>query len=280
PIWRSKDLAYWEWAGQVYQGEVPLWARVEVPEAHDVWAPEISYDGKQYILTFAISTFGSWRSVIGVATAPKIDPAAPWLWRDLGPIVESNADTPFNAIDPCIVTSSEGGKSIVFGSQKQGIMLADLDPKSLTLTSEPRPIAARPDGSPMEAPYLVQRNGWWYLFVSYDACCKGVESTYNVRVGRSKSIAGPYVDHQNRPMLKGGGMQILRRRAPQAGPGHCSVLERNGQWYIAHHYYDMNADGRRTLSVRPIEWVDDWPRPGEPITEESAPKLGEAEGIG
>ena len=146
-----------------------------------------------------------------------------------------------------------------------------LDPatgKPGTPMQSPIKIAARPDSPAIEAPFIVRHDGYYYLFASFDFCCKGIESTYNVVVGRSERITGPYLDAEGREMLNGGGTQILAGAGSVRGPGHNAVLEEDsGRHWFLHHFYDANAKGVATLQVRPLIWdgVQGFPRVGEPI---------------
>ena len=82
--------------------------------------------------------------------------------------------------------------------------------------------------SAIEAPFIVSRDGKWYLFVSFDQCCQGIDSTYNVRVGRSDALTGPYVDRDGVPLTEGGGTLILSAYGQWKGPGHNGMLIEDG----------------------------------------------------
>ena len=79
--------------------------------------------------------------------------------------------------------------------------LSTTDTTTYSLASRVKPADAppRPPGLPdnwqaIEAPFIVHRGGYFYLFTSFDLCCRGIKSTYRTVVGRAKSITGPYVD--------------------------------------------------------------------------------------
>ena len=81
--------------------------------------------------------------------------------------------------------------------------------------------SAAPD--PEEGSYIVPHGGYYYLFVSSGSCCRGIGSTYEVIVGRSKKVTGPYVDPNGTAMTEGGGMELLGSDEGMIGPGSPSV---------------------------------------------------------
>jgi arabinan endo-1,5-alpha-L-arabinosidase len=111
---------------------------------------------------------------------------------------------------------------------------------------------------------MIQRDGWYYLFVSWDTCCKGVDSTYKIMVGRSKDVLGPYVDAEGNRMTDGGGTLVLERQGRWIGPGHNSVLNDNCKYYLVYHTYDGDNRGQSVLQIRPLTWdKNGWPKPGD-----------------
>jgi arabinan endo-1,5-alpha-L-arabinosidase len=276
PIRRSQDLFNWERIGSVF-GDVPDWAKADVPGAKDLWAPDISYFNGEYHLYYAVSTFGHNRSCIGLAVNSTLDPASPgYHWADRGKVVESFRKDDWNAIDPCLTLDEREQPWLAFGSFWSGIKLRRVDFK----TGKPSPddsnmhsLAARPRPGAVEAPFFLRKNRFFYLFVSFDFACKGADSTYKVKVGRSRSVTGPFVDRDGAAMLTGGGTLVLAGYGDIRGPGHNAVLSRDGRDWLVHHYYDASEGGIPKLRIRPLVWDDDgWPLAGEPI---SAP-LGSA----
>jgi arabinan endo-1,5-alpha-L-arabinosidase len=255
----------------VFRLDVPDWASKEVPGSTMVWAPDIALVDGRYVLTYSVGTFGRNRSVIGMASTPTLDAAARgYDWRHDGKVVESFVGDDHNAIDSNLFVDGDRRVWLSWGSYWTGIKIVELDRATL----KPRPgaaiesIARREADGGIEAPFIVERNGWYYLFLSFDKCCSGVNSTYNIRVGRSRSVAGPYYDRENQPLMRGGGMRVMETAGRVIGPGHCAVIEDGGRWFLVHHYYDGAAQGVPTLGVRELLWDHlGWPRAGAAVGE-------------
>jgi len=268
PIRRSRDLIRWERIGTVFD-ETPRWARDEVPGVRGLWAPDISYFNKRYHLYYSASTWGRNRSCIGLAVNETLDPTNPeYKWVDRGKVIESvpGRDN-WNAIDANLVLDERGEPWLAFGSFWSGIKLRRLDRSTGKLHSDPHiySLAARSSPGAVEAPCIVRRGAYYYLFVSFDYCGRGAESTYKIMVGRSKTVTGPYLDRDGKPMLDGGGTLVLDSRGHVRGPGHNSVLANGDQHWLVHHYYDADLFGVPTLQIRPLTWDQaGWPVPGEP----------------
>jgi arabinan endo-1,5-alpha-L-arabinosidase len=266
PWRRSRDLLHWEKGGHVF-AELPAWAREAVPHSQTLWAPDISFFDGQYYLYYACSTFGSNRSVIGLATNTTLNPAdKDYRWVDRGLVLESHPSDDFNALDPNRLGERNGRHWLAFGSFWTGLKLIELDPKSgLPLPGGERHDLARRPKPPdaIEAAFMIERAGNYYLFASFDFCCRGAQSTYYTVVGRAPQILGPYVDQSAMPMLAGGGTLVLAAAADDArwrGPGHVAILRDAGEDYIVYHAYDADHDGRPTLRIARLGWTDsNWP---------------------
>ncbi|HUG90661.1 MAG TPA: arabinan endo-1,5-alpha-L-arabinosidase [Planctomycetaceae bacterium] len=270
-IRRSTDLRRWERIGVVFD-DLPVWTREKVPRVRNLWAPDVAFLGGRYHLYYSVSSFGSNQSCIGLATNATLDPAAEnYEWVDQGPVIctSPEARDNFNAIDPQIVLDEHGEPWMSLGSFWSGLQLVRLAPetgKRHATDTAIRPLATRPPPGAIEAPHIHRRDGWHYLFVSFDHCCRGVRSDYRIMVGRSKSLEGPYVDREGTPLLEGGGTLVLESDGHVRGPGHNAVLSDAGRDWLVHHFYDAGARGVPTLQIRPLTWdADGWPRAGEPV---------------
>jgi arabinan endo-1,5-alpha-L-arabinosidase len=206
----SNDLLRWQAAPDVFTSSTrPAWLAEQVPGVSNLWAPDISFFGGAYHLYYSASTFGKNRSCIGHLTRTSL---ALGTWTDQGPVICSNVSTQddFNAIDPNVVVDRDGTPWLSFGSFWSGIQLIQLDEQGARVGDSLVALASRPSaGGALEAPFIVRRCGYYYLFVSFDKCCSGVNSTYNIRVGRAAEVKGPYVDRDGKALLQGGGSLVL-----------------------------------------------------------------------
>lgn len=253
----------------------PAWVRdpgTGVAGVENYWAPELyRHDGTWY-LYYSASTFGSNDSAIGLATGATLDPDDPdYGWEDQGVVVRSTpGETHYNAIDPGVVEDADGNPWLFFGSFWGGIQMVPLEWPSGKVAdgASPVTVASRvgvPDNA-IEAPFVVERDGWYYLFVSWDKCCSGVDSTYRIMVGRSREVTGPYLDAEGKDMVLGGGTEVVGTAGRMIGPGGqtVSVVGEPGSpssaYYLAFHFYDGAAGGMPTLAVRELEWDGEgWP---------------------
>ena len=112
----------------------------------------------------------------------------------------------------------------------------------------------------IEAPFIFEKDGWYYLFASWDRCCRGTESTYKVVVGRSRDITGPYLDKTGQDMAAGGGTYVVGGNEAWPGVGHSAAYTFDGTDYLVFHGYEAAERGRPRLWVQPIEWdAHGWP---------------------
>ena len=262
-IRRSLDEgATWEYIGTVWDAASrPDWAYEAVPGVSNFWAPDVVLHDGTYYLYYSASTFGKNTSAIGLTTNTTLDPDDPaYRWVDQGLVWQSTAgEDNYNAIDPGVITDEDGRPWMAFGSFWGGIQLLELAwPSGMPAPgAEPSTIASR-IGAPnaIEAPYLVRHEGFYYLFVSEESCCKGTESTYRIAVGRSKSVTGPYIGPDGTSLLSDGAHVILDTTGDMVGPGGQSV----SQGFLGFHFYDAAQGGAFQLAVRELAWDEDgWP---------------------
>lgn len=266
PVHRSTDLHSWTASGHVFDA-LPNWATREIPGADTIWAPDISHVNGVYRLYYAISTFGHNDSVIGLATNKTLDPASPaYHWSDEGLVIRSHSgQDDWNALDPNLVIDEQGRQWLLLGSYWSGIKMRRIDNRSGKLSSEDTTLyslAARPRGpgkpGAIEAPFALHHGQYYYLFVSFDFCCRGVNSNYYIVVGRSRSLEGPYVDAAGKPMLEGGGTVVVEGTTLWRGPGHQAVLPGKPDDLLFFHAYD-GTTGRQFLKISTLAWDDGWP---------------------
>lgn len=287
-VFTSPDQVNWTFSGRVFDNP-PEWAVKSVPgyRGH-TWAPDILFHEGTYYLYYSCSSFGKNDSAIGVATNKTLDPASPdYKWEDHGCVVRSVAGRDlWNAIDPNVFVDEDGSGWLSFGSFWGGIKLVKLD-ESLTRVAEPQvwfPLCRRPEGTAedtsltddaikadargkdfdpgngaVEAPFIVRRGDYYYLFVSYDLCCRGAKSTYKVVAGRSDRITGPYYDKDGVSLMEGGGTVVVSGNGRYPGVGHCAVVPSEGGDKLFFHCYDRDMDYNSHLLVRPLRWEGGWP---------------------
>ena len=246
-VWSSTDLETWEREPSIFD-EAPAWTEQVVPGFDNVmWAPDVySRDGRHYVY-YSVSAFGRNSSAMGVVTNESLDPDSPdYEWVDHGIVVRSvQGRDMWNAIDPNLAVDEAGTPWLSFGSHWLGVKVVEMADNLTetapgaewhTLASRHRywklherdaGDAANPElnydslytdeivelnrdseSGAVEAPFVFQHGDYYYLFASWDRCCRGVESTYKVVVGRSKSITGPYVDKEGEPLFRGGGSLV------------------------------------------------------------------------
>ena len=286
-VMSSADLKSWRFEDRVLP-ETPEWAARKGFRGMP-WAPDIQYINGQWYIYYSYSVFGKNISAIGVATNKTLNPDSPdFKWEDHGMIVESiPGRDEWNAIDANVIVDEEGTGWLCFGSFWRGIKMFKLDETMLRM-AEPQewyPLCRRPEGTApiiaggadglkldprgsdfdagngaVEAPFIFRHGGYYYLFVSYDLCCRGKNSTYKVVVGRSEKVQGPYIDRDGTPLMQGGGTVVAQGDERYAGMGHCAVVTFDNQDYMFLHGYDSQADYRSKLLVKKLSWSSDgWP---------------------
>jgi arabinan endo-1,5-alpha-L-arabinosidase len=249
----SPNLINWSNAGTAL-ASAPAWHASAVPgNRADLWAPDISYRNGTFWLYYSVSTFGEQTSAIGVATRTSL---ASGSWQDQGMVINSSTfPVSDNAIDPNIIVDAEGKVWMNWGSWWNGIHIVQLNPE----TGKPAQgaqaihIAGR-GGKGIEGPFIIHARGYYHLFTSWDKCCAGASSTYNMRYGRSQSVTGPYTDKAGVALTSGGGT-LLSDGSRYPG-GHNGILEENGNYYLVYHTYTPGI----TLQIRRLFFdAQGWP---------------------
>jgi len=269
----STDRLNWTFRGQVV-GSRPGWVGGSTGNTDNVaWAPDVHYMNGKWYMYYSYSAIYTNNSGIGVATnSNNLDPGS---WVDQG-LVVSSRNTDYNAIDPCIFQDANGAAWMVFGSYFSGIKLIQIDPatgKKASWNSNTYTLAQHPQTSnnSIEAPAIYYHNGYYYLFANWDGCCAGNTSTYNIRIGRSTSITGPYIDKDGNNLNNGGGSVFLcsvenknngQRFDDEVGPGHAGILsDTDGDWLSCHYEWARDRGGATTVNLLKLTWdADGWPR--------------------
>ena len=222
------------------------WTTAYTGGSATLWAPDITYFNGKYLMYYAASTFGSNHSAIFLATSAT---GAAGTWSNQGLVIASQTTDDFNAIDPNLVVDAQGRWWLDFGSFWSGIKLVQLDPATgKRLDSTIRSVAGRGGGA-IEAPYLFRHGSYYYLYVSFDLCCRGAASTYRIMVGRSTSVTGPFADRNGTAMTAGGGTEILAGHGSIHGPGGQSVFTDSDADVLVYHYYTDSGAARLGINL-------------------------------
>jgi arabinan endo-1,5-alpha-L-arabinosidase len=281
PVKRSKDLVHWQEVGPVFTS-LPAWVSQQLGVTPaDAWAPSLTRAGGLWRLYYAASQFGTQNSVIGLATSPTLDPDSPdYKWTDRGMVIRSNQGVQdYNAIDPRYVRDGKGGAWLVFGSFWGGIKMRRLDPATGMLSTSDTTeysLASRVAPDAEEGPAIIRHDGYYYLFMSFDFCCRGVNSDYRMMVGRSTSVTGPYFDESGAPLADNGGTEVLRGYNEFVGAGGGDLYTGGGRTLLVNHYYDATDNGAPRLNVRPVTWHHGWPVVGDPLNPSRSVGHGDA----
>ena len=272
-VFSSADRKNWKQQKPVFD-KAPDWAVQAIPGfSGHIWAPDISYHNGQCYLYYSVSAFGKNTSCIGVATNKTLDPSsANFKWTDHGKVIQSVPGRDmWNAIDPNLIMDENNNPWLVFGSFWNGIKLAKLNSNLLSVAQpeEWHSLASRkrdfilPDtvagDAAIEAPFIYRHGKYYYLFVSFDYCCRGEKSTYKMVVGRSEKLFGPFADREGVPMNLGGGSTVLEGDKSWYGVGHNAVAGFDGTDWLIFHAYDAADYGRSKLRIEKIIWVEEWP---------------------
>lgn len=252
----------WTDAGTV---SVPSWVKTQYPAATNVWAPEIFMESNTYYLYYAVSGFGTQISAIGVASSKT--PCVANSWVDHGKIITSKAGSTYNAIDPNVFRDNKGQLWLTFGSFFGGIGQVKMSSPTTPVSSTETVYNVARRGSPdaVEGATVFAHGDFYYIFTSWDSCCKGTASTYKTRVGRSSSPNGPFVDENGVRLSSGGGTSFLAAKGNIIGPGGGDVfVDTVGSfttWYYIFHYYDGANNGAVKTALQAIAWTSGkWPR--------------------
>ena len=231
------------------------------------WAPDIIRVADKYFLYYSAPGTQP-KAAIGLLVGTTLDPASPnYKWQDAGPVVWSDGVEDSNAIDPGVFRDPTNGTLwLTYGSYFGYIRLVELDPKTgkrLHPERKPANIAIN-----SEASVMIFRDGWYYLLVTHGSCCAGANSSYNIRMGRSRRVMGPFIDNMGVDMLQGGGKLFAGSSGRYIGPGHFGLLDLGDgvEKFSCHYEADLDRGGISVLDIRPLLWRDGWPVAGDNLT--------------
>ncbi|KIM45479.1 glycoside hydrolase family 43 protein [Hebeloma cylindrosporum] len=249
----STDRITWTFEGAMWPNGAP-WTDAYTGQSNaNLWAPECHYTGSEFLVWYAAST-GSLNSAIFLA---KSSTGAPGSFTNLGLVTSTSTANDYNAIDPSVLIEN-GTWNFALGSYYTGIKYMTLDPSTgiasnSSVTSLARRFAA--DGA-VEGSTIYKYGSYYYLFTSWDMCCHGTSSTYNIRVGRSSTVNGGYVDKSGVALTSGGGTLVLGSHGNIIGPGGQFVYTDNDGPILVYHYY--TPYGSR-LGINHLNFSSGWP---------------------
>ncbi|MCB1097697.1 MAG: family 43 glycosylhydrolase [Verrucomicrobiae bacterium] len=246
------------------------WRRGVTPARRGM-APDIVQLGDRYCLYVARNVGAQPRADINLIWSQTLDPDSPdYRWVEEGVVASSDGVEDCNAIDPGLFQDPNDGRLwMVYGSYFGYIRLVELDPttgKRLAADEQPVDIAIN-----CEAPIMIHNDGWYYLLATHGSCCRGADSGYNIRMGRSRKMTGPFLDHEGIDMLQGGGKLFVGSGGRVIGPGHFGRIDLGDgvEKFSCHYEADLDQGGASVMDIRPLLWRDGWPVAGENLAEGS-----------
>lgn len=234
-------------------------------------APDVLKIGDRYLVVYGATgggLGGSHRGVILTMWNKTLDPKSPdFRYTEPIEVASSEDGDDCDAIDPGLLLDPTTGRLwMTYGTYFGHIRMVELDPKTGKRVEGNEALDVAID---CEASDLIYRDGWYYLLGTHGTCCDGVNSTYNIVCGRSRSVTGPYLDNVGRPMLQGGGKMVIKAHGRQVGAGHFgrTVVEEGLEKISCHFEADFDRSGMSVLAIRPLLWRNGWPEAGQNLRE-------------
>jgi arabinan endo-1,5-alpha-L-arabinosidase len=268
---KSKDKINWARANSVFpMDQLPKWHKADIPEQDgSLWAPDIYYANGKYYLYYSVSAWMNFNSSIGLATNTTLDTTSPnYKWIDQGQIISfKNGGEKVNVIDPNVFKDKDGKLWLFYGSYQAGLRLVELDPQTGKLRNEPPKIITITQ-SLGEGVFVIRGPDYYYIFASRGICCKGMQSNYQVVIGRSKNVEGPYLNKEGKSWVDNNYTLFLAGDSTAPGKGHNGFFTEGDSTFIVYHAYTRAAEGRSLLNIKPLHIdKDGWPtlNPSDPL---------------
>jgi arabinan endo-1,5-alpha-L-arabinosidase len=232
-------------------------------------APDVIHIGDRYYVYVAANIGAQPKAAVNMIWSKTLDPSSPdYKWEEGGVVASSDGVEDSNAIDPGVFLDPTDGRLwLVYGSYFGYIRLVELDPKTgkrINPNDKPRDLAIN-----CEASDMMYHDGWYYLLATHGSCCRGADSEYNIRMGRSRKVTGPFLDAEGLDMILGGGKLLIGSGGHVIGAGHFGLLDlgQGVQKFSMHWEADLDRGGASVLDIRPLLWKDGWPVAGENLKE-------------
>lgn len=230
-------------------------------------APDVLKIGDRYLCIYGATgggLNGGHNGRILTMWNKTLDPKSPdFKWTEAIEVCSSDGMEDQDAIDPGLLLDPQTGRLwVCYGTYFGSIRLIEIDPATGYRVKGNREKDIAID---CEATDLIYRDGWYYLLGTHGTCCDGVNSTYNIVVGRSRSVEGPYLDNIGRDMFHGGGRMVICAGDRVTGPGHFgrTIIDDGVEIMSCHYEADFDRSGRSVLGIRPLLWKNGWPVAGE-----------------
>jgi arabinan endo-1,5-alpha-L-arabinosidase len=259
----SKDRIHWTNAGRVFSADnLPAWFKSDISNQDgSLWAPDIHYYKGKYYLYYSVSAWMNFNSSVGLAINTTLDPNDPtYKWVDQGQIISfKNGGEGVNVIDPNAMQDKDGRDWLVYGSYQKGLRLVELDPKTGKLLQDP-PELTTITTKLGEGSFIIRGPKYYYIFASRGICCKGLSSTYQVVIGRSKNIQGPYLNKNGESWVDNKYTLFMEGNYEEPGRGHNGFITDRDTTFIVYHAYTRSANGASLLNIKTMYMDDeDWP---------------------
>lgn len=234
-------------------------------------APDVLKIGDRYLVIYGATgggLGGGHNGRILTMWNKTLDPKSPdFKYTNAIEVCASDGMEDQDAIDPGMLLDPTTGRLWVsYGTYFGTIRLIELDP---TTGERVKGNKEKDIAIDCEATDLIYRDGWYYLLGTHGTCCDGVNSTYNIVVGRSKNVEGPYLDNVGRDMFHGGGKMVIAAGDRVCGPGHFgrTIIDEGVEIMSCHYEADFERSGRSVLGIRPLLWKNGWPIAGDRFKE-------------
>ncbi len=259
----SADKINWKRAGSVFKpGSFPAWHKTDIPnQDENLWAPDIFYRNGKYHLYYSVSAWMNFNSSIGYATNTTLDTASPkYKWVDEGKVISyKNGGSKVNVIDPNVFIDTDGKHWLFYGSYQAGLRIVELNPETGKLLTD-TPFITTITTSLGEGVFVIKGMEYYYTFASRGICCKGMQSTYQIVMGRSKEVTGPYLNKEGKSWMDNNYSLFLAGDSTEPGRGHNGFFTEGDSTFIVYHAYTRDANGTSLLNIKTL-YMDEkgWP---------------------
>jgi arabinan endo-1,5-alpha-L-arabinosidase len=259
----STDRINWKNAGRIFDSvNLPSWYKTDIPNQDgSLWAPDIHYSNGKYHLYYSVSAWMNFNSSIGYASNTTLDRNDPnYKWVDEGQVISyKNGGEKVNVIDPNVFIDTDKKKWLVYGSYQAGLRMVELNNQT------GKPYSDKPEITILttalgEGVFMIKNANYYYIFASRGKCCAGLSSTYQIVMGRSKQLKGPYLNKNDESWLDNRYSIFLSGDSSEPGRGHNGFLTDHDTTFIVYHAYTRSANGAALLNIKPVYMdADGWP---------------------